>query len=184
MIRVTYNWKSTVTPAARYNSPSFMATAPARASSTRVKPATMLVVARIIIGVMFLFFAEYKLASREFAMHGYARYVGGYVSKSAVSFYKPFLNLTLRHPAVSAYLVAIAELLIGLSLVFGAWVRWLSIVGALFMLNLVLCTWNAPGPGPYWRYLGNELDNIPLLLLFLLFITYNAGARWGWDARR
>ncbi len=144
-------------------------------------PKTLLLV-RILVGVMFLFFAEYKLASPEFAHLGYAKYVGEYVNHSAVSLYQPFLRLTLAHPVASGYAVAVAELLIGLSMVLGLWTRVFSVVGALFMLNLVFCTWNAPGPGPYWRYLGNELDNIPLLFLFVLFFVFRAGEIWGLDA--
>ena len=42
-------------------------------------------VARIVIGIMFLFFAQYKLMGREFAHGGYEKYVTGYVQESAVS---------------------------------------------------------------------------------------------------
>ena len=141
-------------------------------------------VVRIAVGIMFLFFAEYKLASPEFAHGGYAKYVGNYVETSAVSFYKPFLRLTLQHPVASGYGVAVAELLIGLAMVFGYRVRIFSVVGALFMLNLLLCTWNAPGPGAYWRYLGNEIDNLSMFFLFLLFFVHRAGEVWGFDGRR
>ncbi len=144
----------------------------------------VLAIVRIVIGVFFLFFAEYKLASGEFAHKLYAGWVNGYIDHSALGFYKPFLRWTVRHQVFSGYAVAVNELLIGLSMVSGKWVRVFSIVGALFILNLVFCTWNAPGPGPFWRYLGNELDNIPLLLLFLLFFAYRAGETWGLDGRR
>ena len=144
----------------------------------------MLALTRILVGVFFLFFAHYKLASPDFAHAGYAKYVGGYIQSSAVSFYKPFLRKTVQHAVASGYAVAITELLIGTSLVLGLWVRFFSLVGALFMFNLVLCTWNAPGPGPAWRYLGNQLDNIPLLCLFLVFAFYSAGDTWGLDGRR
>lgn len=140
-------------------------------------------VVRIALGVMFLFFAEYKLASSEFARSGYAKYVGGYVESSAVGLYKPFLRFTLQHPMISGYAVAVTELLVGLSLVLGYRVRMFSLVGALFMLNLLLCTWNAPGPGAYWRYLGNEIDNLGFLFLFLLFFVHRAGEVWGLDGR-
>jgi uncharacterized membrane protein YphA (DoxX/SURF4 family) len=144
----------------------------------------MLALTRIVIGIFFLFFAQYKLASPDFAHTGYAKYVGGYIQSSAVSFYKPFLQKTVEHAVASGYAVAITELLIGLSLVLGLRVRFFSIVGALFMFNLALCTWNAPGPGPKWRYLGNQLDNIPLMLFFLVFFFYRAGETWGLDGRR
>jgi len=144
----------------------------------------MLAVARIVIGIFFLFFAQYKLATPDFANTGYAKYVGGYIQSSAVSFYKPFLRKTLQHAVASGNAVAIAELLIGISLVLGLRVRLFSALGALFMLNLVLCTWHAPGPAPPWRYLANQLNNIPLLCLFLLFFFYRAGETWGLDGRR
>ncbi len=144
----------------------------------------MLALARIVIGIFFLFFAQYKLATPEFANTGYAKYVGGYIQSSAVSFYKPFLRKTVRHAVASGNAVAITELLIGISLVLGLRVRFFSLVGALFMFNLVLCTWNAAWPGPRWRYLANQLDNIPLLCLFLLFFFYRAGETWGLDGRR
>lgn len=146
--------------------------------------AKLLAVVRVIIGVFFLFFAEYKLVSGAFAHGLYAKYVNGYIDSSAVGFYKPFLRWTVAHQVFSGYAVAVAELLIGLSMVLGYWVRVFSVVGALFMFNLVLCTFNAPAGGPMWRYFGNELDNVPLLMLFLLFFAYRAGETWGLDGRK
>lgn len=143
----------------------------------------MLALARIAVGVFFLFFAQYKLASPDFAHAGYARYVNGYIQSSAVSFYKPFLQRTLQHAVASGYTVAVIELLIGVSMLLGFWVRFFSLVGALFMFNLVLCTWHPAGPGPAWHYLGNQLDNIPLLFLFLVFFFSRAGETWGLDSR-
>jgi len=138
-------------------------------------------VARIIIGIMFLFFAQYKLMGRDFAHGGYEHYVSGYVDVTAVSFYKPFLRATLQHPTASAYAVAVVELLIGLSMVLGFWVRPFAIVGALFMLNLLLSTWVLPHGTPPWKYFGNEIDNIGFLLLFVLFYAHNAGQTLGLD---
>jgi len=55
-------------------------------------------------------------------------------------------------------------------------------VGALFMLNLTLATWYGPPQGsPYWKYLGHELDHIPLLLLFIIFFAHKAGESLGLD---
>lgn len=137
--------------------------------------------ARIVVGIMFLFFAQYKLIHPDFAHGGYEKYVHGYIDQSAVGFYKPFLKLTLRHPVISGYAVGVAELLIGLSMVLGGWVRVFSVAGALFMLNLTLCTWQLPAGSPAWRYLGNQLGNIPLLMLFVLFIAHRAGQTLGLD---
>jgi uncharacterized membrane protein YphA (DoxX/SURF4 family) len=79
--------------------------------------------------------------------------------------------------------VGILELWIAASLILGLWVRPTSILGALFMLNLTLSTWWAPGHGvAFWRYFGAELDTIPLLFLFLIFFASDAGRCWGLDA--
>ena len=138
-------------------------------------------VARIVVGIMFLFFAQYKLFGRGFAHGGYEHYVSGWLDSTAVSFYKPFLRATLHFPTASAYAVAVAELLIGLSMVLGFWVRGFAIVGALFMLNLLLCMWVQPPGTPMWKYFGSELDNISMILLFVLFFAHNAGQTAGLD---
>jgi len=139
-------------------------------------------IARIAIGIMFLFFGTYKIIGPEFAHGGYAKYVGSYANESAMGFYKPFLRLTLQHPVASGYGVGVAEFLIGVSMVIGFWVRPFSILGALFMLNLTLCTWwRVPHGSAYWMFLGNELDNIPLMLLFIVFCMHNAGQTMGLD---
>ena len=141
---------------------------------------------RIAVAIMFLSFAEYKIAGWEFAHGGYAKYVGDFVEHSAVNFWKPFLRLTLAHGTLSGYAVAATELLIGLSMLFGYKVRVFAAIGALFMLNLLFCTWNAPGPQPpsgWWHYLGNEIDNLGMIFLFLLFFAHDAGKVWGMDAR-
>ncbi|HEY1937431.1 MAG TPA: DoxX family protein [Candidatus Angelobacter sp.] len=138
-------------------------------------------VARIVIGIMFLFFAQYKLMGHDFAHGGYQKYVTGFVQESAVNIYKPFLRATLKYPTASAYAVGVAELLIGISMVLGFWVRPFAIVGALFMFNLLLSTWMLPQGVAVWRYFGNELDNIGLLFLFLIFFAHNAGQTCGLD---
>ena len=61
----------------------------------------------------------------------------------------------------------------------------LIVVGILFLVNMVLATWWAPGHGvPFWRYFGNELDHLPLLLLLIIFFAADAGKVWGLDGRR
>lgn len=140
--------------------------------------------ARIAVGIMFLFFAQYKLMHTDFANGGYQKYVTGYVEQTSVSFYKPVLRLTLRYAFFFAYAVAVAELLIGLSMVLGFWVRVFSVVGALFMFNLALATWRLPPGSAPWKYLGNQLETIPLFLLFLLFFTHNAGTTLGLDKQK
>lgn len=141
-------------------------------------------VARVMVGIMFLFFAQYKLMGRDFAHGGYEKYVSGYEQVTAVSAYKPFLRATLRYPVASGYAVGVAELLIGLSMLLGFWVRPFAIAGALFMLNLLLSTWVLPAGSAPWKYFGNELDNIGLMLLFILFFAHNAGQTMGLDGKK
>jgi uncharacterized membrane protein YphA (DoxX/SURF4 family) len=141
-------------------------------------------VARIVIGVMFIMFAQYKLLGRDFAHGGYAHYVNGWLDATAVSFYKPFLRATLKYPIASGYAVGVAEMLIGISMLLGFAVRPFAILGALFMVNITLCTWNLPAGTPAWRYLGNQLENIPLMLLFILFFVHGAGSTFGLDRRK
>jgi uncharacterized membrane protein YphA (DoxX/SURF4 family) len=157
-----------------------MAAAPKSTTASSIT----LALARITAGVMFLMFAQYKLLHTDFAREGYQKWVSGFVQESSVSFYKPFLRETLMHPKLWAYATAVIELLIGLSMVMGYLVRPFSIVGALFMLNLTLATWNLPQNTPIWRYAANELEHIPLLLLFLVFFTHGAGETWGLDKRK
>jgi uncharacterized membrane protein YphA (DoxX/SURF4 family) len=144
---------------------------------------TAMAVARIVIGVMFIMFAQYKLLHRDFAHGGYEKYVRGWVQESSVGFYKPFLRATLRYPVASGYAVGVAEMLIGISMVLGFAVRPFSLIGALFMLNLTLATWVLPPGTPAWRYLGEQLGNIPLMLLFVIFFVHGAGSTWGMDRK-
>ena len=138
---------------------------------------------RIAVGVMFLFFAQYKLMHTAFAHGGYEGWVKPWADQTSLYFYRPFLIFTLRHQVIFAYATGVVELLIGLSMVLGWWVRTFSLIGILFMLNLTFATWYSPPPGSaYWKYLGSELDHIPLLLLFILFIAHNAGQSLGLDA--
>src|SRR5437588_1924509 len=65
-------------------------------------------IARILVGVMFLFFAQYKLMGHDFAHGGYEHYVTGWVDATAVSFYNPFLRSTLQHPIASGYGLGLA----------------------------------------------------------------------------
>jgi len=136
--------------------------------------------ARIAVGVMFLFFAQYKLMHKDFAHGGFESWVKPWAETNSLHFYRPVLRFTLNHPVFFGYATGAVELLIGLSMLIGWWVRPFSVIGALFMLNLTFATWYSPPPGsPYWKYLGAELDHIPLLLLFIIFAAHKAGETLG-----
>jgi thiosulfate dehydrogenase [quinone] large subunit len=143
-------------------------------------------VTRIVTGIFFLFFAEYKVAGPAWAYGGFEKWIRGYVDGNMpVGFYKPILvNFALVHPVLCARMVAWGELAIGLSLVLGLLVRPASIAGAVLMINMALATWFAPGhDAPAWQYIGANLDHLPLLLLFAIFFATRAGEVSGVDGR-
>jgi uncharacterized membrane protein YphA (DoxX/SURF4 family) len=152
-------------------------------SSSGAGSSTAMAMARIGVGIIFLFFGEYKVINGQFAHEGYSKWVSGFVQESAVSFYKPFLKFTLQHHVLFGYAVGWIELLIGISMVLGFWVRPFALVAIGFMLQLVLATWNLPAGTPAWRYAANELEHIPLLFLFLIFLVHSAGETLGLDGR-
>ncbi len=142
---------------------------------------------RILTGVIFLFFGEYKIADPAFAHGGFEGWVHGFLNQGmAVGFFKPVLvNVALVHPVFCARLVGWGELAIGVSLVLGLFVRAAAIGGAIEMILLALATWFEPGHGaPLWRYFGANLDHIPLLFLFAIFYATRAGNIWGLDGLR
>ncbi len=141
---------------------------------------------RIATSVFFLFFGEYKVAGPAFAHGLFQGWLQGFINGEAVGWYGRFLSaVVLPHAVVLGYVVGIVELAIGFSLLLGLWVRPLSIVGILYMINLTLATWFGPGHGAdWWKYLGNNLDHLPLLLLFVVFYAGRAGETWGLDGRK
>jgi thiosulfate dehydrogenase (quinone) large subunit len=145
-------------------------------------PKTIAIV-RIAASVFFLLFGEYKIAGPGFAHGGFQTYLQDYIANSAVEFYRPFLSgLVLPHAVFFGYVVGVLESLIGICLLLGLWVRFASALGILFLVNMTLATWWAPGHGvPVWRYFGNELEHLPLLLLMIIFFVADAGRVWGVD---
>jgi uncharacterized membrane protein YphA (DoxX/SURF4 family) len=141
---------------------------------------------RIATSVFFLLFGEYKLAGPGFAHGAFQGYLQEFIANGAVSFYRPFLSgVVLPHAVFFGYLVGVIELIVGISLLLGFWVRAGSVIGMFFLLNLTLATWWGPGHGaPVWRYFGAELDHLPLILLFIVFFAADAGRVWGLDGRR
>ena len=148
-------------------------------------PKTIAIV-RIAASVFFLLFGEYKIAGPGFAHGGFQTYLRDYIANSSVEFYRPFLSgMVLPHAVFFGYVVGVLESVIGICLLLGLWVRFASALGILFLVNMTLATWWAPGHGvPVWRYFGNELEHLPLLLLMIIFFVADAGRVWGLDGRR
>lgn len=134
---------------------------------------------RISVGLLFLIFAQYKLTSTRFIWGGMANYIGHFIKQGCYPFMHPFLvNVILPHAVFFGAVVAITELLIGLSLVTGVMVRWASLGGLLMML-LYLFSSNYPGAqASFWQYFGASLDHSVLALCCLTFLIGKPDAIW------
>ena len=143
-------------------------------------------VLRIAVGVLFLIFAQYKILSTEFVLHGGFQYwINAFIKEGAYPFMRPILiNFVLPHGTAIAFLAAYGELAIGLSLVSGIWVRVASVFGAIFMLTLLFSA-NYPGAdAPLWRYFGASLEHSVFILCFVSFILGNPAEAFSLPAWR
>lgn len=141
-----------------------------------------LALCRVILGVMFLLFAQYKLASPAFAHGGIQKYLQEFIDHSAYPFFKPVLqDWVLPHATFYGYIVGVLELLIGLSLIFGAAVGLASMAGFVYMMVLAFSS-GYQADWPLWRYFGANLDHLCPALLFWIFLATHAGRNWGLDA--
>lgn len=134
----------------------------------------MLAVVRIALGVIFLFFAEYKIFGPDFAHGGIQKWIGGFLQNdTVVHWYRPFLeNVVMPRATAFAYLFGTGELLVGLALVTGVWVRPAAVGGAFMMINLLLSEWTGVGPNArVWQYFGAQLDHICPLMIFLILLA-------------
>jgi thiosulfate dehydrogenase [quinone] large subunit len=128
---------------------------------------------RVAVGCLFLIFGQYKVFGTQFTLHGgFQGWINQFLQQGAVyPFMVPVLEkLVLPHATAIAFLVAYAELAIGLALVLGICVRVASAFGLLYMLALLLSS-NYPGPHvALWQYFGASLDHSVLALCFLTFL--------------
>jgi uncharacterized membrane protein YphA (DoxX/SURF4 family) len=135
---------------------------------------------RIAIGLLFLVFAEYKVAGAQFTRGGgFQFWISRFLDGGAYPFMVPVLRgFVLPHATFWAYLAAYGELGIGLALVLGILVRTASVFGLLYMLALLFSS-NYPGAhAPFWEYFGASLDHSVLLLCFAAFVSGKADQVW------
>lgn len=141
-----------------------------------------LALGRVVLGVCFLLFGQYKIATPQFAHGGMQMWVQGFVDHSAFPFFRPVLqNMVLPHATFLGYFVGVAELMLGCSLVLGMFVGLSSIFGFIYMGLLALSA-GYQADWPLWRYFGANLDHFCPALLFLIFRAAHAGRTWGIDA--
>jgi uncharacterized membrane protein YphA (DoxX/SURF4 family) len=153
--------------------------------STPTQHSRALVFIRIAVGLFFLIFAEYKLASSQFITKGMATYIHHYVDKDCYPFMQaPLRSIILPHAVFFGAFVAVSELLVGLSLVTGVLVRWASL-GGLLMMCLFLFSADYPGPhAALWTYFGASLDHSVFIICFIALIIAPSDDRWSLRPRR
>jgi thiosulfate dehydrogenase [quinone] large subunit len=129
---------------------------------------------RIAVGVLFLFFGEYKVFGTKFVFGGgFEGWIHRFLDAGAAyPFFAPILRgFVLPHARAVALLVAWGELAIGVSLVTGVLARAASACGLVYMLALLFAS-NYPGPNAVpWQYLGASLDHLVLALCFAAFVA-------------
>lgn len=127
---------------------------------------------RLVLGVLFLIFAQYKILGADFIPAGFEKWIQQFLaSGSAYPFMVPVLKgYVLKHSTAFAYFVSYGELAIGLSLLLGVLVTPASLCGFAYMVALLLSS-NYPGAGaPIWRYFGASLNHLTLALCFAAFV--------------
>jgi uncharacterized membrane protein YphA (DoxX/SURF4 family) len=143
-----------------------------------------LALVRVITGVVFIILGEYKISSLEFARIGFPQFIWDATHGTALGFYADFLgSFVWQRMGTYAVLIGFVELFIGVGLTLGLAVRPISILGMLYMVNLMLATWMAPGPGEALSgYLDAQLRHLVPLLLFLVLGVGHAGENWGFGS--
>lgn len=141
---------------------------------------------RIVVGLFFVVFGQYKVFGTEFTLHGgFQKYVGGFLHDGAFPFIVPLLRWILAHAATPmAFAVAYGELLIGIALVLGVMTRWAGFFGFLLMMAM----WFSGGyPGahaPFWQYWGASLNWSIFALCFLVLMLGRPEDVWALGGRR
>jgi len=127
---------------------------------------------RIAVGILFLFFGEYKVFGTRFVFGGdFEHWISGFLTEhAAYPFMVPVLrDFVLARAIPIALLAAYGELAIGLSLTLGLLTRAASVCGFVYMLALLFAS-NYPGPNVApWQYLGAALNHLVLALCFASF---------------
>jgi thiosulfate dehydrogenase [quinone] large subunit len=142
-------------------------------------------VLRIGVALFFLIFAQYKILSTQFTLHGgFQFWINKFLTEGgAYPFMAPILrNFVLPHATPIAFLVAYGELAIGLALLMGVFVRPASIAGLIFMLTLLLSSDYPGSAAPLWQYFGASLSHSVFALCFVTLLL--ADTEYVWSLRR
>jgi uncharacterized membrane protein YphA (DoxX/SURF4 family) len=137
---------------------------------------------RLLIGCMWWQQTLWKLPpyytdhpEQPFGETGLAYWMGLMGKHAAIPLQADFVNnIVLPHFYWFAPVVYSLEVLTGVSLILGVFVRLFGVIGALQILNLWLGLYSAPGEWP-WTYFF-------LLILMLIFAVHRFGRSLGLDA--
>ena len=135
---------------------------------------------RISIGVLFLIFAEYKLAGTQFIWgEGIISWLTRVIHQGAYPFMLPFLRgVALPHSVFFGTVVSLSELLIAISLISGIAVR-ASSFGGLMMMLVFLFSADYPGSTPaFWNYFGASLHHCALSVCFVSLMIGGKCTPW------
>jgi thiosulfate dehydrogenase [quinone] large subunit len=142
---------------------------------------------RIGVGLFFLIFAQYKILSTQFTLHGgFQFWINKFLTEGgAYPFMAPVLrNFVLPHATPIAFLVTYGELAIGLALLIGVFVRPASIAGLIFMLALLFSSDYPGSSAPLWQYFGASLSHSVFALCFLTFLLARSDAVWSLPSQK
>jgi uncharacterized membrane protein YphA (DoxX/SURF4 family) len=137
--------------------------------------------ARILTGALF-FALGYGKATGKFVHGGLAKSAQE-MARTAWPFWGSFLRTVVVPQAnLFGWVVAIAELLLGVALLLGFFTRIAAAAGVLFLLTILLGQSYVPG-SPWQEWITAGLTTKFALLLLLLLSAAGHGA-WGLDGRR
>ena len=141
----------------------------------------MAALVRIATGAVFIAEGYGKITGR-FVHGGFAGSVAGMISGSW-PFWRSLLNsLVLPRASLFAWVVALGELTLGISLLVGLWTRTAATAGVLLLLTILLG--QSYVPGSHWAgWVTAGLTTKFAILLLLLIAAVGHGA-WGLDGRR
>ena len=144
-----------------------------RERETAERNARALAALRIGVGVLFLFFGEYKVFGTQFTLGGgFEGWINRFIAGGAAyPLMVPVLKgFVLPHKTAIGFLVAYGELAIGIALAIGVLVRVASAFGLVYMLALLFAS-NYPGPSAApWQYFGASLNHLVLAMCFAAFL--------------
>ena len=134
-------------------------------------------ISRMLIGIMWLYSLRWKLPP-DFVPadgKGLMDWLLLEVQYPAFSFYANFVeSVVIPNFIFFAWIIFVAELLVGLSLLIGAFTRVGAVVGLLMSLNLAIGLLEVPNEWP-WSY-------AMMAMWHGTFLVTDAGRLWGFDS--